>query len=109
MTPFELPVFGHVSAADTSSIVLSLAVIAVVYSIGSTIWLALFSPLAKFPGPRLRAWSKIPLIRTMVTGHDNSVYPSLHKQYGPVVRIGPNELSFASGHQAWQDIYGFKR
>jgi secreted PhoX family phosphatase len=29
---------------------------------------------------------------------------SLHKQYGPVVRIAPNELSFATAHAAW-DIY----
>ena len=28
-----------------------------------------------------------------------------HEQYGPVVRVAPNELSFIEG-QAWQDIYG---
>lgn len=29
----------------------------------------------------------------------------LHKKYGPVLRIAPDELSYASA-QAWQDIYG---
>lgn len=28
----------------------------------------------------------------------------LHRQYGPVVRIAPNELSY-SVEDAWQDIY----
>ncbi|KAI3321925.1 putative cytochrome P450 monooxygenase [Xylariaceae sp. AK1471] len=32
----------------------------------------------------------------------------LHKRYGPVVRLGPNELVFSSP-QAWRDIYGHKK
>jgi cytochrome P450 len=32
----------------------------------------------------------------------------LHKKYGPVVRITPNELAFSSP-QAWRDIYGHKK
>lgn len=31
----------------------------------------------------------------------------LHKQYGDVVRIGPNEISFAK-EEAWQDIYNHR-
>jgi cytochrome P450 len=31
----------------------------------------------------------------------------LHRQYGPVVRISPNDLSFVSP-QAWKDIYGHR-
>lgn len=29
----------------------------------------------------------------------------LHEEYGPVVRIAPDELAFA-GPDAWKDIYG---
>lgn len=29
----------------------------------------------------------------------------MHKKYGPVVRVSPNELSFASV-ESWKDIYG---
>jgi hypothetical protein len=32
----------------------------------------------------------------------------LHKKYGDVVRVSPNEISFISGETAWQDIYGFR-
>lgn len=31
----------------------------------------------------------------------------LHRRYGPVVRIAPNELAFSSP-QAWRDIYAYK-
>ena len=37
---------------------------------------------------------------------DNVV--ALHKKFGDVVRISPNEVSFISGESAWQDIYGFR-
>jgi len=33
----------------------------------------------------------------------------LHRKYGPVVRIAPNQLSFAGGQKAFQDVYGFKK
>lgn len=31
----------------------------------------------------------------------------MHKKYGPVVRVAPNELTFTSA-QSWQDIYNFR-
>ncbi|KAJ0300162.1 hypothetical protein COL516b_008510 [Colletotrichum fioriniae] len=33
---------------------------------------------------------------------------SLFKKYGPVVRMGPNNLGFIDGN-AWRDIYGIRR
>ncbi|TKA82885.1 hypothetical protein B0A55_01177 [Friedmanniomyces simplex] len=109
MSTIDVPLTGFLKPTHAFSIVLLLAAVGLVYYIGYITWLALFSDLAKFPGPPLRAWTKIPAIHTMVTGRDGEIYPALHKQYGPVVRISPTELSFASGSQAWQDIYGFRR
>jgi hypothetical protein len=40
------------------------------------------------------------------TTRDNVM--ELHKKYGEVVRVSPNEISFISGETAWQDIYGFR-
>jgi hypothetical protein len=39
-----------------------------------------------------------------MAGHRASYVHSLHQRYGPVVRIGPNELSFATAEAA-HDIY----
>jgi hypothetical protein len=73
-----------------------------IYSIG-------FGPLSKFPGPPLRAVSIIPTIWEMIHGRDASDHTALHNKYGPVVRTGPNRLSFAGGAQAWKDIYGLRK
>lgn len=81
----------------------------VVYVIGSLFYNAHFGPLSKFPGPPLRAWTKIPAILTLVKGNDNVDIPKLHAQYGPVVRLSPTELSLASGAEGWQQIYGFRK
>ena len=31
-------------------------------------------------------------------------HAAIHQEYGPVVRVGPNELSFTTV-KAWEDIY----
>ncbi|KAK4957698.1 hypothetical protein LTR10_005665 [Elasticomyces elasticus] len=80
-----------------------------IYYVGKMAWLALFSPLASYPGPPLRAWTKIPAIYTTISGHDPEIFTALHRRYGPVVRIAPKELSFVSGSLAFQDIYGSRR
>ncbi|KAI4254187.1 MAG: hypothetical protein LQ352_003234 [Teloschistes flavicans] len=63
-----------------------------------------FGPLAKYPGPRLWAISRIPYVWTLAKGNLIQRTKELHDRYGPVVRIAPNELSFIDG-KAWQDIY----
>jgi cytochrome P450 len=41
----------------------------------------------------------------VLRGHSHLDAAALHDRYGPVVRIGPNELSFITA-QAFRDIYG---
>ncbi|KAK3644309.1 hypothetical protein LTR22_015313 [Elasticomyces elasticus] len=94
---------------DGVGIIWSLLVLTIIYYVGKMVWLALFSPLASYPGPSLRAWTKIPAIYTTISGHDHEIFTALHQKYGPVVRIAPKELSFASGSPAFQDIYGSRR
>ena len=68
----------------------------------------LFHPLARYPGPRLRAASKVPYLRAMWTGYHHRAVQELHARYGPIVRIAPNNLSFINP-QAWKDIYAHKK
>ncbi|KAK1974764.1 cytochrome P450 [Colletotrichum cereale] len=73
----------------------------------TTIHSVYFGPLSKFPGPKLYACSNIFEIYSLVSGNDNIRRPALHQKYGPVVRVGPNLLSFAGGNGVWKDIHGF--
>ena len=50
------------------------------------------------------AISRIPYVWTLAKGNLTQQTEAFHDQYGHVVRIAPNELSFIDG-QAWQDIY----
>ncbi|KAL8992647.1 MAG: hypothetical protein Q9169_006936 [Polycauliona sp. 2 TL-2023] len=77
-------------------------------SIWSAIYNLCFSPMAKFPGPRLRAGFHFPEAFSVLSGKSYRDMRQLHERYGSVVRVAPNALSFTTA-QAWQDIYGFKK
>jgi cytochrome P450 len=62
------------------------------------------SPLAKYPGPKLYATSSLPHIRLVLRGEWAWRVLEWHKQYGPVVRVGPREISYIN-EAAWNDIY----
>jgi len=62
------------------------------------------SPVSKIPGPNYSIFSDLWLMRQEFTGNRRSYIHGLHKQYGPVVRLGPNEVSFSS-LEAIKEIY----
>ncbi|KAJ5382845.1 cytochrome P450 [Penicillium concentricum] len=64
-----------------------------------------FHPLAKFPGPISCAATRIPYLQAVLDGRVAQNPKLLHKKYGDVVRIAPDELSFVNG-EAWKTIYG---
>ncbi|OQE39112.1 hypothetical protein PENCOP_c007G02347 [Penicillium coprophilum] len=51
------------------------------------------------------AATRLPYIRMILGGRFPQITKELHQQYGNVVRIAPNELSFIDG-TAWKTIYG---
>ncbi|KAJ7086454.1 cytochrome P450 [Mycena belliarum] len=51
--------------------------------------------LAKYPGPLACKISKLWLLRVASQGKLHLYVKSLHDKYGPIVRVGPNELSIA--------------
>ncbi|WDK16440.1 cytochrome p450 [Colletotrichum graminicola] len=77
------------------SLVCSIAVCFIV----KYVWRAFFCPLAKFPGPRIAGITKLyEAYHVLVKNDWLENLTSLHEKYGPVVRIGPNELHFVD-HQ----------
>jgi cytochrome P450 len=64
-------------------------------------------PLRSFPGPFLGRATLIEYQRQLLKGYNHLWIQSLHKKYGPVVRISPNVLSFIEP-EVWKDVYGHK-
>ncbi|KZT08063.1 cytochrome P450 [Laetiporus sulphureus 93-53] len=50
-------------------------------------------PLYKYPGPIPCKLSKLWLVYIAYKGKQHEYFRRLHDQYGPIVRLGPNELS----------------
>jgi cytochrome P450 len=67
-----------------------------------------FHPLAKYPGPFWNSVSGFPAAFSLLRGRFPFENKQNHEKYGPVFRLGPNELTFSSA-QATQDIYGFRQ
>lgn len=53
------------------------------------------SPLASIPGPRLAAITKYYILYKTWSEQRNRLVHSLHAQYGPIVRLGPDEVSIS--------------
>ncbi|KAH8799759.1 cytochrome P450 [Xylogone sp. PMI_703] len=62
-------------------------------------------PLREIPGPFLAKCTGIWLILLDNSGFRSQTLHKLHQKYGPVIRIGPAQLSFST-RQAMRDIYG---
>jgi hypothetical protein len=61
-------------------------------------------PLRSIPGPFLAKLTGAWVVVLELSGHRSTTIHKLHKKYGPVVRLAPNELSFDSP-QALKEIY----
>lgn len=75
-----------------------------VRSIRVAIYNVYFHPLSKFPGPILATATSIPYAYHVFNGRGVDWLQYLHEKYGKVVRVRPNELSYADP-AAWHDIF----
>ncbi|EER41050.1 trichothecene C-15 hydroxylase [Histoplasma capsulatum H143] len=82
--------------------------IVILYLISRFIYNVFFHPLRSFPGPTSHAMSQIPYIYKSLRGTLEFDILDLHKTYGDIVRIAPNELAI-SGPGSWKDILGNRR
>jgi hypothetical protein len=76
----------------------------IITCVGLSIYNLLIHPLSRFPGPRLWSLSRLPYTTALWNGRLHIRIKEIHDQYGPVVRIAPDELSFIEP-QAWPEIY----
>ncbi|KAI6554314.1 hypothetical protein MCOR03_007395 [Pyricularia oryzae] len=83
------------------------AVLLPIYLLGHAVYNLFFHPLRRFPGPRLQHISYHAYAYRLSRGtlaHDVAKW---HRQYGPVVRISPDQLSSIEP-DAWKDICGHR-
>ncbi|KAI0357655.1 cytochrome P450 [Trametes cingulata] len=72
--------------------------------LSTVVYRLVLAPLARLPGPKLSALTALPLIYREFTGRRRAWIHDLHLKYGPVVRIAPNEVSFAT-RESVKEIY----
>lgn len=83
---------------------LAISAVALLHVVLTCLYNYFFHPLRNLPGPPLarisRLWSRIGNFH----GRKSERIHEAHVKYGPVVRVGPNEISFADP-AAVQEIY----
>jgi hypothetical protein len=92
----DAPTALHIAGCIFAFLFVSLAVI-IVYRLYA-------HPLSYVPGPRLAAISSLWQARHASRGRIVQLAKTLHRKYGPVVRVGPNEVWFDS-KDAFKAIY----
>lgn len=85
---------------------LGLAVLVAILSL-QAIYNLYLHPLRAYPGPLLNRISPLPWAIALSSGSSPRRAHLLHEKYGPVVRLGPNHLSYVDV-RAWKDIYGHR-
>lgn len=80
----------------------------VVYLLAASAYRALLHPLHDVPGPTLCKITRLPWWIVNYRGDQVSWLRGLHAKYGPVVRYGPNDLSYGTG-DAWKSIFGYEK
>jgi hypothetical protein len=63
-----------------------------------------FHPLAKIPGPRLARVTRAWLTKQYMSGNWHDICLELHQKYGPIVRIAPDEVSFAKCRNSTKNL-----
>ncbi|KAJ4422136.1 hypothetical protein N0V82_003219 [Gnomoniopsis sp. IMI 355080] len=92
-----------IGLSTTTAGLLAVAVtVAVITRYVRLLW---FHPLSKYPGPKLAACTHLWYAKVWTGGRWHKEISEAHQRYGNIIRIAPNELSFASV-QAFKDIYG---
>ena len=77
-------------------------------SFAKAIYNIYFHPLSEFAGPKLWAASRLPYLYALLNATLVKRTRELHEQYGDIIRIAPDEISFAN-EEAWGDIYARRK
>lgn len=85
------------------------AILLPVFVVGRMLYRRYATPLRSLPGPFFASCTRLWKIRSVISENTQWHHLDLHRAYGPVVRIGPNEVSFSSPHIARNILSAGKR
>lgn len=74
------------------------------WAAGRMIYNVLLHPLRRYPGPLLCRATPLPRMYYRLAGRSPFHSHALHKRYGKVVRVSPNELSYIDA-DAWRGTH----
>lgn len=74
---------------------------------GKAIYNLFLHPLRSYPGPWYTRSSSWPWFYQRLRGNQTCWLDRLHKQYGTIVRVAPDHLSYIDP-ESWEDMYGQK-
>ncbi|KAL5356335.1 cytochrome P450 monooxygenase [Aspergillus floccosus] len=92
---------------DPSTLLAVAVGVIIVHITAQALYNIFFHPLRSFPGPLSHAAFRFPYCYKLLRGTLPFDMLSLHRKYGDVVRVAPNELAF-SHPDAWRDIMGHR-
>ncbi|KAF2030214.1 benzoate 4-monooxygenase cytochrome P450 [Setomelanomma holmii] len=95
---------GNWNYSSSTLLVIATIFIPLVVTVCYAIYNAYLHPLRHYPGPFLWRSFRMPYVIATQRGELHKRLKKLHTNFGPIVRIAPNELSYADGG-AWKDIY----
>lgn len=99
-----LALVSRIQARRTPSLLMFVAIKVLIYQISRILYNIFLHPLARFPGPLLRSGFYIFNYWEELRGVQAKKALALHDRYGPVVRIGPDSLSFNTAN-AWKGTF----
>lgn len=109
MSTFILPASGGLSNKDNVwTLAVALGILYTTYSVLARFYSVYFGPLSHIPGPKLRAFTRIPDVIAIIRGTKDRELVKLHGKYGVAVRIRPREVSYAATPEVWKELNGFK-
>lgn len=92
---------GYIQPSSVAALLFSYVLITIIYRI-------FFHPLHRIPGPFLAKFTELWRTRKYLAGNWHSDILDLHRKYGPVVRLSPNEVSFVD-KDALAQVYGYTK
>jgi hypothetical protein len=76
-------------------------VIPLLFIISRSIYRIYFHPLRQLPGPLIARCTSAWLAYHCYVGDECSVIRALHRQYGPILRVSPDDVDIAEGEALW--------